>query len=227
METALGAIPMDKPMRQTGRLIWLGLILTAALLALAFLLASLRLRASLGKPLLVYGQVTDFTLTNENCQAVSLADLRGHPWVADIIFTRCAGPCPRMTRQMKELQQALPATSQARLVTLTTDPGFDTPPVLKAYAERFGAEPNRWSFLTGTPKQIADLAVGSLKLTALEKKPGERVSAADLFIHSTIFVIVDKQAQLRGVFETMGEGIEPGEVKAQILAAVRRLEHER
>jgi len=213
-------------MLRTGRLMWLGLGLTAALVACAFLLAHLRLRSALGKPLPVYGQVADFTLTNQNGQAVSLTDLRGHPWIADIIFTRCAGPCPRMTRQMKELQDGLPADGQARLVTLTTDPGFDTPPVLKAYAQRFGADPNRWSFLTGAPKQIADLAIGSLKLTALEKKPEERVSAADLFIHSTIFVIVDKQARLRGVFETTGEGIEPGEVKARILAAVRRLEHE-
>ena len=131
-----------------------------------------------------------------------------------------------MTRQMKQLQQALPMSSSARLVTLTTDPGYDKPAVLKAYAERFGADSNRWSFLTGTPKQIADLAIGSLKLTALETKPEERVSPADLFIHSTIFVIVDKQGQLRGVFETTGEGIEPGQVKAQILTAVRRVEHE-
>ena len=217
---------MNKPMLRTGRLMWLGLGLTAALLALAFLLAHLRLRSALGKPLPIYGQVSDFTLTNQNGQAVSLTDLRGHPWIADIIFTRCAGPCPQMTRQMKELQDGLPPEGSARLVTLTTDPGFDTPPVLKAYAQSKGADPNRWSFLTGTPKQIADLAIGSLKLTALEKKPEERVSAADLFIHSTIFVIVDKQAQLRGVFETTGEGIEPAEVKARILAAVRRLERE-
>jgi protein SCO1/2 len=222
----MGVVPINKPMLRAGRLIWVGFGLTATLLVLAFLLASLRMRANLGKPLPLYGQVADFVLTNQNGQPVSLAELRGHPWIADIIFTRCAGPCPRMTRQMKELQQALPASSSTRLVTLTTDPQYDKPAVLKAYAGRFGADSNRWSFLTGTPKQIADLAIGSLKLTALEKKPEERVSAADLFIHSTIFVVVDKQGQLRGVFETTGEGIEPEQVKAQILTAVRRLEHE-
>jgi cytochrome oxidase Cu insertion factor (SCO1/SenC/PrrC family) len=131
-----------------------------------------------------------------------------------------------MSRQMQDLQQSLPAGSRARLVTLTTDPEFDTPPVLRTYAARFGADLNRWSFLTGTKQQIAGLARDSLKLTAVENKPGERQSPNDLFVHSTIFVLVDKQGRLRGVFETTGEGVEPQRVKSQLLAGIRRLERE-
>ncbi len=208
------------------RLIWLGLGLTASLLVLAFLLASLRTRALLGKPLPVLAQVADFTLTNQDGRPVTLADLRGQVWVADIIFTRCPGPCLKMTRQMRDLQSALPPTSQVKLVTLTTDPTFDTPPVLKAYAQRFNADLNRWMFLTGTPSQIASLATGSLKLAAVEKKPEERESAVDLFIHSTIFVAVDKHGRLRGIFETSGETIDPARVRGELLTALRRLEHE-
>ena len=81
--------------------LWAGLTLVAAILFLAFLLAQLRLRAFLGKPLPFYGSVADFTLTNQLGQAVTLADLRGQVWVTDIIFTRCAGPCLKMSRQMK------------------------------------------------------------------------------------------------------------------------------
>jgi protein SCO1/2 len=131
-----------------------------------------------------------------------------------------------MTRQMKEVQEALPPGSRAQLVTLTTDPDFDTPPVLKAYAERFQADTNRWILLTGAKREIAKLAIDSLKLTAIEKKPEERESPRDLFVHSTLFVIADKQGQLRGVFETTGEGMDPQNVKEQILAAIRRLERE-
>ena len=58
------------------------------------------------------------------------------------------------------------------------------------------------------------LAIDSLKLAAVEKKPEERESAEDLFIHSTIFVLVDKQARLRGVFETGGEGVDWRQVEA-------------
>jgi protein SCO1 len=212
---------------RTERLVWVGLGLTTALLLLGCLLGLLRIQARLGKPLPIYGRVAEFSLTNQNGQVVSLAQLRGHVWVADIIFTRCPGPCLKMTRQMKELQHALPSSSNTRLVTLTTDPLFDSPAVLKTYSDRFGADPRRWLFLTGSPKQIADLAIDSLKLTAIEKKPAERESAEDLFIHSTIFVLIDKHAQLRGIYETTGEGLDPRQAIAQVLAGVRRLERER
>ena len=206
--------------------VWGGLALVVFTVALVLVLTGLKFQGSPGKPLPMIGPIADFALTNQNGRAVSLADLRGRVWVADIIFTRCAGPCPRMTRQMKELQDALPPDSQAKLVTLTTDADFDTPPVLRVYAERFGADPNRWLFLTGTKQEIAKLAIDSLKLTAVAKKPEERESPADLFVHSTIFVVADKQARLRGVFETTGEGIDPRAVQTQILAAVRQLERE-
>jgi cytochrome oxidase Cu insertion factor (SCO1/SenC/PrrC family) len=112
------------------------------------------------------------------------------------------------------------------LVSLTTDPGFDNPPVLKSYARRFGADPRRWMFLTGTKEQIANLAIDSLKLTAIEKAPAERQSPEDLFVHSTILVLVDRRARLRGVFETTGQGIAPGDVNRRVVGAVRQLERE-
>jgi protein SCO1 len=222
----LGMSDSERQVRRIGWPALIGLALATSTLLLAFLLAKLKSHTASDRPLPVIGQIADFTLTNQNGRVVSLADLRGHVWVADIIFTRCAGPCPRMTRQMKELQDALPPWSMAKLVTLTTDADFDAPPVLKAYAERFQADTNRWLFLTGAKQAIAKLAIDSLKLTAIEKKPEERESDQDLFVHSTIFVVVDKRARLRGVFETTGEGIDPRQVKAQILAAVRQLERE-
>lgn len=217
---------MNQPARRTEWLVWSGLALVGLTLLVAFLFARFASRSGPGQLLPVYGQIADFGLTNQDGRAVSLADLRGQVWVADIIFTRCPGPCLKMTKQMKVLQDALPPGSQTKLVTLTTDADFDTPPVLKTYAERFGADPQRWMFLTGTKRGIANLAISSLKLTAIEKKPEERESPQDLFVHSTIFVIADKHGQLRGVFETTGEGIDPENVKAQILAAVKQLERE-
>src|ERR1041385_4318941 len=132
-----------------------------------------------------------------------------------------------MTREMKLLQDALPKDSGAKLVTLTTDPEFDTPTVLKTYGEKFGANTERWTFLTGSKTQIAALAADSLKLAAVEKKPEERTDADDLFIHATVFVVVDKQARLRGVFQTMGEGVDPAKSRADVLALILRLECER
>jgi len=214
---------------RTGKTIWLvwgGLLLLATLLMVGLLL-QIRSRANAREALPVLGQVADFTLTNQFGRVVSLADLRGHVWVGDIIFTRCPGPCRKMTRQMKELEKALPVGSDVKLVTLTTDPEYDTPKVLKKYGEDYSADPNRWMFLTGTKSQIRKLGVDSLKLTALEKEPGEREDPNDLFIHATIFVLVDRKGQLRGVFQTTGEGIDPKQVQADILESVRQLEREK
>ena len=211
--------------RNIGWLAWGGLILISATLVLAFLLANVK--AHFGPPLPILGTVVDFHLTDQLNRAVSLGDLRGHVWVADFIFTRCAGPCLKMSRQMKELEQSLPPTTGVRLVTLTTDPEYDSPEVLKRYGERFGADPNRWLFLTGPKADVTRLGSDSLKLASVEKKPEERETPVDLFIHSTMFVLIDKQGRMRAFYETTGEQVDPRRVKGQILRALARLEHEK
>jgi cytochrome oxidase Cu insertion factor (SCO1/SenC/PrrC family) len=218
---------MDEFSQRLPRTIWIGVILFLALLCVAYVLSLSELNHPHRRPLPVLGHVADFTLTNQDGQVTTLADLSNHVWVADIIFTRCAGPCPIITGQMKSLQDALLLVSRAKLVTLTTDPDYDSPPVMKKYGERFGANFNRWKFLTGTKAEIAGLASGSLKLSAVPVKPEDRRNDADLFIHTTIFVVVDKHARLRASFETMGEGVAWTNVQPRIVATVRQLERER
>ncbi len=155
-----------------------------------------------GGPPPVLFPVSDFALTNQAGAVITRSNLLGKVWLADIIFTRCAGPCPEMTRRMAELQSAIPPQAPVAFVTLTTDPLFDTPKVMQAYSRRFGAQPGRWHFLTGTPRQIADLAVQGLKLTVVDKEESKQVDPNDLFIHSTIFVVVDKRGQARAVLES-------------------------
>ncbi len=212
--------------RRSSPLVWLGLGLTLALLLLALLLATLNVqKSSMSARPPVIGVVADFTLTNQNGYPVTLADFKGKVWIADIIFTRCAGPCLRMSKQMSLLQSSI-SSRGVRLVSLTTDPDYDTPEVLQEYARRFNSDTNRWVFLTGAKERIAALASESLKLTGVEKKPEDRADPADLFIHSTIFVLVDKLARLRGVFETEGEGVDAARVRERILKEVRLLERE-
>jgi protein SCO1/2 len=219
---------MTAPARTLQWTAGIGLLLLLGMLALVALLAgyhSHRGRVT-AEQLPVYNAIPDFSLTNQTGSRVTLGTFKGGPWVADIIFTRCPGPCARMTGQMKELQDALATDTSARLVSLTTDPDFDAPPVLEKYAHRFGADTNRWTFLTGTKAEIGNLALNGLKLGRQEVKPEERTSPNDLWVHSTIFVVVDKQARLRGVFETGGEDVEWPVQKQKILAAVKQLERE-
>jgi protein SCO1/2 len=203
-----------------------GLVLLGLTLLVLVALALAGSRRAAALPLPVLNVVPEFVLTNQEGRTVTLSDLRGRPWIADIIFTRCAGPCPIMTRRMKQLQDALPAGSGARLVTLTTDPAYDTPEVLRRYGEKHGADFARWWFLTGAPEQIARLAVDGLKLTALEIPESRRTNPADLFIHSTTFVLVDAQGRLRASFETVGEDLPFEPVQRRILRALRQLERE-
>jgi cytochrome oxidase Cu insertion factor (SCO1/SenC/PrrC family) len=73
---------------------------------------------------------------------------------------------------------------------------------------------------------LGNLATGSLKLSAVETKPEERASPDDLWVHSTIFVLVDKQSRLRGIYQTAGEDVSWPAEKAKLLAAVKQLERE-
>jgi len=205
-------------------LLWVGFGLLLGLLGLVYLLSLAEYGKARQRALPVIDQIADFTLTNQDNQVVTLADLSNHVWVADIIFTRCAGSCPIMSTQMKSLQAALPANSRVRLVTLTCDPSYDSPAIMKKYGERYGADFKRWMFLTGNTKELADLATTGLKLGATPVAPKDRTSPTDFFVHSTIFVVVDKKARLRGIFQTEGQGVDWAKVKPQILATVKELE---
>jgi protein SCO1 len=214
--------------------VWGMLLAVMAVIVAAFLRSQLTGPA---QPLPVYSEVAPFQLTDQFGETVSSADLRGHVWVADVIFTRCPGPCAQMTARLREIQDALPARSPVKLVSLTTDPEFDTPAVLKQYAERAGAKPSRWHFLTGTKHEIYEAAVNGLKLTSLEKPPPDRASDFDLFIHSTIFVLVDQHGRIRGTFNMLGEpedladarelAAHARETKTRLLQAIHQLLREK
>jgi protein SCO1 len=203
-----------------------GFMLAFGLLGLAILGALFLLTRTQRPAPPALGRIADFTLTNQDGQLTTLANLTNHVWVADIIFTRCASSCPIMSSQMKSLQAALPADSQAKLVTLTCDPSYDTPPIMKRYGQHYDANFHRWMFLTGTAKELAALATGSLKLGVTPVLPKDRTSPTDFFVHSTIFVVVGKQAELRGIFQTEGTGVDWAKVKPRILAEVKQLEAE-
>jgi protein SCO1/2 len=195
------------------------LVSTIVAIAVAFILSGRRAANPL--PVITPG-LPSFILTNQSGERITAAEFSNHVSVVDVIFTRCAGPCPEMTARMAQLQRILPGSLPVKLVTLTTDPEYDSVPVLKHYAERFKADSNRWWFLTGPKGDITRLARAGLKLVAQETKPEERQNDADLFIHSTIFVLVDKHGRLRGAIEST----EP-EFNTRVRDAVRRLVREK
>ena len=175
-----------------------------------------------GPPLIVYNDVGRFSLTNQHHSVISEKSLEGQIWIADVIFTRCPLQCIRMTKRMRELQESLPGEKTVKLISLTADPKYDSPEVLKNYAQQYAVDQDRWWFLTGPGSEINQLAVTGLKLAVYENKPEERTAPADLFVHSTKFVLVDRQGKIRGWFD----GEKP-ESKAEIIRAVKTLLRER
>lgn len=144
----------------------------------------------------VFGELPEFKLTNQLGQAFARADLRGKVVVADIIFTRCPGPCLDMTRKMKAIERGLPPGHAVKLVSLTADPEYDTPAVLKEYAARFQANNADWQFLTGPKSAVYSLAAQGLKL-AVQDNPQHKPDENE-FIHSTRLILIDQQGRLRG-----------------------------
>ncbi|MDP6794369.1 MAG: SCO family protein [Verrucomicrobiota bacterium] len=188
--------------------VWGGLAVVILAIGFAFVREqSEAVETRFAKPeLLVISQLSDFTLTNQLDQPVGLARFAEKVWFADIIFTRCPGPCPAMTQRMAELQAHFAGKPDVAFATLTTDPAHDTPKVMQRFAKRFGADDERWQFLTGAKPEIVRLAVDGMKLIVREKSLGEQATPDDLFIHATIFVAIDRQGRLRGVIESMEDG---------------------
>jgi protein SCO1/2 len=164
-----------------------------AVSALAVALAACSPRAA---SLDVLGDVPQFELVSQNGQPFHSQALAGKIWVADFIYTTCPGPCPRMTSQMREVQDAVLKTpaisSNVRLVSFTVDPAQDTPPVLAAYAKLHGASPAMWYFLTGPVPVLQTLDRDAFKLGNVDAT----------MQHSTRFVLVDGQGRIRGYYDT-------------------------
>ncbi len=125
----------------------------------------------------IFGAVPDFSLIREDGRRVTLADLRGKVWIANFIYTHCTDTCPLQSARMAGLQDGLKAEADLRLVSITVDPEVDTPEVLSEYASRFGADRERWFFLTGEQRAIYALAEEGFHLRAAD--PGQSAQPSD------------------------------------------------
>jgi|SRR5580658_2000570 protein SCO1/2 len=140
----------------------------------------------------VFGDIPHFELVAQDGQPFHSNVLAGKIWVADFIYTTCPGPCPRMTSQMREVQDAVLKIPDVRLVSFTVDPAQDTPPVLAAYAKTHGASSAIWYFLTGPVPELQTLDRDAFKLGNIDAT----------MQHSTRFVLVDRQGRIRGYYDT-------------------------
>jgi protein SCO1 len=137
------------------------------------------------------GAAPDFTLTSQDGAAVTLGDLRGKVVAVTFIYTWCPDVCPMLTDKMARVQDELGPDfgSKVAFVSITVDPERDTPEVLKEYAEAFEANLAGWSFLTGTPAAIRDVAHGYGVAVA--------PAADDQVDHTLLTTLVDRHGVMR------------------------------
>jgi protein SCO1/2 len=147
-----------------------------------------------------YGSVPDFLLTERNGNSVRLAELRGKIWVADFIYTTCTDTCPLQTAMMAKLQEEYAGKPDVQLVSFTVDPERDTPHILTIYAEKHRADANRWYFLTGQRDRIVRLIRDGFHLS-VAALPND-AEPSGMIPHSPRFVLVDKQARIRGYYDS-------------------------
>jgi len=175
-------------------------------LALCLVLAA----CSQPRALPTFNTIPEFTLTSHTgSQFRSAEQLKGRVWIADFIFTTCTGPCPRMSSQMRRVQESLADVPGIRVVSFTVDPNRDSPDVLAAYARRQNADPARWFFLTGPAETLHMLKRQAFLLGNVDGKNLD---------HSTRFVLVDPQGRVRQYYDTS----EPASIPT-LIADARRL----
>ncbi len=171
-----------------GAAIWWGLIFWKASLS-AFDTAQAR-------------RVEPFTLTERSGRPFSLDELRGKVWVADFFYTDCPGLCRSLSSQMAKLQQLIKDMPEVRLVSFSVDPVRDTPEVMRQYADGYGADPDRWFFLTGTKFEIQRLVEKNF-LLAMTENPDPQAPPQDRVTHSSRFVLVDGEGRMLRYYEAL------------------------
>ena len=144
-------------------------------------------------------KILPFNLIDQDGNPVDETMLDGKVTIVDFIFTRCPGPCPLMTSEMRRVQQKLEGTG-VQIASFSVDSDYDTPEVLRQYAATNGADLSTWTFVTGDANQIADLAIKGLGF-ALEKSDPSPGVASDgpNILHPTHFILVGPDRQILAI----------------------------
>lgn len=179
----------------------LTLAFTCAGLAALTLIALLVYRAYRDRqPLPVLGKAPSFNMTDAETRYFSTNSLAGKVYVVNFFFTNCPGPCPTMSKNMARIRDAAPAPD-LHLLNISVDPTNDQPAKLKAYSQKFGADPATWHFLTAPEDKVRKVSVKGFKM-----------GDDQIINHSTRFCLVDREGMIRGYYD----GTDSGDVKRLI-----------
>lgn len=143
-------------------------------------------------PLVEIGKVPPFSFTDQNGKTITNADYHGRVYVAEFFFTTCPSICPIMNRNMVKVQNEFYGNPNLGIASFSIDPQYDTPEVLKEYAENYKVTNPNWHLLTGDKEAIYKLANSGFNLYV-----GENPEIEGGFEHSGFFALIDQQGNIR------------------------------
>lgn len=143
--------------------------------------------------------IPEFLFTNQDNLQISNADFKGKVTVVEFFFTTCPTICPIMNRNMQILDKEYHQNENFAIASFSINPEYDTPKILKEYAEQYQVKSLNWHFLTGDKDEIYELAnVGfNLYTKQMENAPGG-------FEHSGHFALIDKDGFIRSRSDAHG-----------------------
>lgn len=145
----------------------------------------------------VYHSVAPFKFINQDGIYVTDKNYEGKIYVADYFFTTCKSICPKMANELQRIQEKFQySKGLVQILSHTVNPENDSVPVLKSYSEMVHADTKMWNFVTGDKKELYDMARYSYLVNAMQGDGGK-----DDFIHSELFVLVDKEKHIRGIYD--------------------------
>ncbi len=152
--------------------------------------------AGINKQDTLYHTIGSFSFINQNNDTITEKNIQDKIYVADFFFATCQSICPQMSSQLTHVQKAFEKDTTILILSHTVNPLHDTVEVLKGYALSYGALSNKWHFLTGNKKTIYDIARYDYLVNALQDD-----GTAEGFLHSELFILIDKQQRIRGMYD--------------------------
>lgn len=144
-------------------------------------------------------KVSPFSFTNQDGKIITNKDFEGKVYLVEFFFTTCPTICPRMNKNLVDIQNNFPNNEDFGIASFTINPEYDTPEILKAYAKNYEVTNPNWHFLTGNKDAIYDLANKGFNLYAeqVEGAPGG-------FEHSGNFALIDREGFIRSRTDDFG-----------------------
>lgn len=137
-------------------------------------------------------KVPNFSFTNQDGKTITNKDYLGKVYVIEFFFTTCPTICPRMNRNLVEIQNKFQEFENFGVASFTINPDYDTPEILKAYATSYGITNPNWHLMTGNQEEIYKLANEGFNLYTAQD-----VEVEGGFEHSGNFALIDKNGYIR------------------------------